>query len=882
MKHLTCRRAAATACLCLGIGLFTASHSAAESSPATKPDWLATAPTLQEFKRNSVPAARHDDPLFELAACLAVVQGVKVAARHASQEAPVPQLATGAEFEYFLRQAEALEARARTHAGVTQPALRAAFWESLQRKSQGRELREAMLDRLGGDETLAQNCIALPAMIERIELEAWHAKNKAKTSGGASQDPRGVDECSIAQPSEAPVPFRNDPAISSTGAELIYWGGQRSLGSTDMYNSGFIYDYATDTWSLLTGTGDVPSPRFNAYSVASATQFIVYSGSVQSNSAAQTLNTGAVLDIATRNWTATSTSNAPVVSSASVVWTGSEMILWGGSESGQRTNAGYRYSPSSNTWTGASTSGAPVGRTGHTAVWTGSEMLVFGGSLGYDNTGEMQLLIDGGRYNPSTDSWSGMTPANMDVSGTPPRTDHTAVWTGSEMIVWGGRDADFDYLDEGLRYNAATDSWTATAFSPQEPTPRVYHSAVWTGSEMIIWAGITGFIVRGGSAYNPSTDSWDQLPINTTINDGRADFFATFTNDNRMLVFGNGFSSVLSPGEFYDPDTDSWSQASDSIVLNDPAAVEGLWTFNEFPVGQVLLPGFRIDDECGNRDARTAGTLEVVSGVGGNTKAAAFEAANSDAAIFDPGYDFGSGANAGPEFDFAHDDSFVVEAIVRIPDGSTQTGSIVAKDVGPGQASWWLRVENGVLRALVGDAAFQPSVLGMSPINDGEWHHVAMVRDAINRELRLYVDYQLDARAIDTTAGDIATPGGTNIVIGGFNDGNRQLEGEVERARILTGRLPSNSAFLLHPELTSLSAAITSSEFMDPGQVFTYEISFSNAGPADASNVLVESPLPAEFPASTWTCAGSGGGSCTGSGSDGIVDAVELPAGGSV
>jgi hypothetical protein len=49
------------------------------------------------------------------------------------------------------------------------------------------------------------------------------------------------------------------------------------------------------------------------------------------------------------------------------------------------------------TWTATSTTNAPDGRDGHTAVWTGSEMIVWGGYNGtYFNTG--------GRYNPGTDS----------------------------------------------------------------------------------------------------------------------------------------------------------------------------------------------------------------------------------------------------------------------------------------------------------------------------------------------------------------------------------------------------------------------------------------------------------------------------------------------
>ena len=81
-------------------------------------------------------------------------------------------------------------------------------------------------------------------------------------------------------------------------------------------------------------------------------------------------------------------------------------------------------------WTATSTTNAPAGRDNHTAVWTGSEMIVWGGQ------GGSGLFNTGGRYNPSTDSWTATSRTNAPAG----RSDHTAVWTGNEMIVWGGYD----------------------------------------------------------------------------------------------------------------------------------------------------------------------------------------------------------------------------------------------------------------------------------------------------------------------------------------------------------------------------------------------------------------------------------------------------------
>ncbi|HEX8947660.1 MAG TPA: hypothetical protein VF790_01790, partial [Dissulfurispiraceae bacterium] len=42
----------------------------------------------------------------------------------------------------------------------------------------------------------------------------------------------------------------------------------------------------------------------------------------------------------------------------------------------------------------------------------------------------------GGRYTPSTDAWAALPTVNAPSA----RVAHTAVWTGTEMIVWGGVD----------------------------------------------------------------------------------------------------------------------------------------------------------------------------------------------------------------------------------------------------------------------------------------------------------------------------------------------------------------------------------------------------------------------------------------------------------
>src|SRR5205814_9067748 len=92
----------------------------------------------------------------------------------------------------------------------------------------------------------------------------------------------------------------------------------------------------------------------------------------------------------------------------------------------------------------------------------------------------------GGRYNPGTDSWTATT-----TTGAPAgRELHKAVWTGSQMIVWGGFDDVNLPVNTGGRYCAgalsptppptatprATPTTTATATATPTPTPASHSS----------------------------------------------------------------------------------------------------------------------------------------------------------------------------------------------------------------------------------------------------------------------------------------------------------------------------------------------------------------------------------------------------------------------
>jgi hypothetical protein len=171
------------------------------------------------------------------------------------------------------------------------------------------------------------------------------------------------------------------------------------------------------------------------------------------------------------------------------------MIIWGG-YGGGFLNTGARYLPQFDSWLSTSPINPPAGRYFHTAVWTGAEMIVWGGQ------DAVAIRNTGGRYDPAANTWS-FTP----FTGAPTaRYRHTAVWTGTEMIVWGGSPGS-GVLNTGGRYDPAASTWVPTS-TVNAPVARDLPTAVWTDSQMIVWGGNGSFgPLNIGGRYAPGGDT---------------------------------------------------------------------------------------------------------------------------------------------------------------------------------------------------------------------------------------------------------------------------------------------------------------------------------------------------------------------------------------
>jgi HYR domain-containing protein len=385
----------------------------------------------------------------------------------------------------------------------------------------------------------------------------------AYTNTGALYDPI-LDSWSPTTQIGAPS-ARYGAAAVWTGKEMIVWSGHSRQVLTPV---GSRYDPFTDTWAPISMIG---AALFGARPAAvwSGKEMIVWSGGQYG---APNLNIGARYDPESDHWTPMTNEGAPSPRyNFTATWTGKVMIVWGGEYNiggANGLNTGGLYDPATDTWIAASTVGAPSRRYNHTAVWLGTRLAVWGGWGGSD-------LNSGGLYDPEHDTW---TP--ISTLGAPSaRYYHTAIWTGREMIVWGGAIWQGSF-DTGGRYDPDTDTWTPTT-TVSAPSPRYAHGAVWTGERMLIWGGLgAGGEFDTGGRYDPLTNTWTPTSLNS-LPESRSGHAAIWTGTRMVLWGGLRRSMAQGTGLMYDPLIDSWTSISDQNSPSPRYEFTSVWSGDE-------------------------------------------------------------------------------------------------------------------------------------------------------------------------------------------------------------------------------------------------------------------------------------------------------------
>ncbi len=223
----------------------------------------------------------------------------------------------------------------------------------------------------------------------------------------------------------------------------------------------------------------------------------------------------------------------------------------------------------------------PEHRTGATTVWTGRELVYWGG---FTDAGTGPP--DGFAYNPLSGTWRPLP--DSPLSG---RENAWAVWTGREVLVFGGRSWGGLPPMDGAAYGPATDTWRAIPDAPLDP--RFPAAVVWTGQELIVWGGGPSRFETyvDGAAFDPSTDTWraiapGPIPVNlaTSVWTGR-----------EMIVFGAHGSTNSARGAAYDPATNTWRLIEPSSLSPNASAVA--WTGREMVAWDYELHAAAYDPE---------------------------------------------------------------------------------------------------------------------------------------------------------------------------------------------------------------------------------------------------------------------------------------------
>lgn len=362
------------------------------------------------------------------------------------------------------------------------------------------------------------------------------------TDGGEPRPPAAGVWRALA---DAGIPGRSEPSVVWTRKAMIVWGG---AGAGGVLADGASYDVSTGRWTLLP-----PSPlgpRRGHTAVWTGTKMVVFGGQGTRDGCDGLcpLGDGAAYDPIANAWTPLAPAPIQPRHGHSAVFLQNRMIVWGGAgDGGTALGDGASYDPVTNTWAALPVpSLAP--RLGHRAVATTDRMLVWGGSSQAAEGG--RYFNDGAVFSPAANAWTPMAAPPASLEG---RDNTAGVWTGEQLLVWGGYGRSDTctpcFYGTGAAYDLASDSWTPIAPAPL--SGRGAHRAVWTGREMLVWGGFDSAVLGDGALYNPVDDAWVAMAPGPLA--ARQHHAMVWTGDRLIVWGGAGAAGMLADGAVLTP-----------------------------------------------------------------------------------------------------------------------------------------------------------------------------------------------------------------------------------------------------------------------------------------------------------------------------------------
>ncbi len=280
--------------------------------------------------------------------------------------------------------------------------------------------------------------------------------------------------------------------------------------------------------------------------------------------------------------------------------------------------------------------GAPAPRIDEAIVWTGTELLVWGGCANVG--GEYRLVADGGRYDPEANRWRPIARRNAPS----PRAKPLVLWTGSGLLVWGG-----EGHRDGALWDPETDRWRPLpGLTPLEAPvmPRARAAAV--GGMVLLWpdrAHVAVPITEPGHLLDPTTGR--MTPIATPP--ARHSFPAVGVGPDSILLWGGHGArpaDVVREGALYDARRNAWRPVSSRGAPSARYAAVAFHHQGRFVVRGGHAGGAELmDDDGAVYDPRTDRWAPLDASV------PAFRPVSDDGSRFVP-FDYGAHYVLGPGF----------------------------------------------------------------------------------------------------------------------------------------------------------------------------------------------------------------------------------------
>lgn len=243
-----------------------------------------------------------------------------------------------------------------------------------------------------------------------------------------------------------------------TGKEMVIWGGRvpatpNTNRAAAYTNRGAAYNPSTNKWRPVPASKKV-APRADQKAVWTGKEMIIIGGE---NASTYTLPTARYVP-GTNTWSLLPTPPSVFNFHGKAVWTGSKILYFGEDEHGHQRGI-LEFDPVTNAWSYLNSDPLWSQLEPRYSVWTGSEVVIWGGKDFVK--GSTFFRNYGLRFNPVTNLIAKVSPPPFPIG----KISHSVTWTGNEIIVWGGLAQGFDVdtpcvpAIQGAAYNPITKKW---------------------------------------------------------------------------------------------------------------------------------------------------------------------------------------------------------------------------------------------------------------------------------------------------------------------------------------------------------------------------------------------------------------------------------------